>query len=90
MYGYDGMVPAADAHAANKNYAVFDLNLNIRALREEQIKRMTTTPDVVLLGASHWQEAHSDLVQGQVMFNAHVHRDYWEDPLGVTELFVQA
>jgi hypothetical protein len=89
MYGAKGMEPAAIAHAANKNYAVFDLNLNIRALRDEQIKRMTKTPDVVLLGASHWQEAHRDLVQGQVMFNAHVHRDYWEDPLGVTELFVK-
>ncbi len=89
MYGVDGMVPAAEAHAQQKNYAVFDLNLNIRALREEQIKRMTKTPDVILLGASHWQEAHKDLVQGQEFFNAHIHRDYWEDPLGMVELLVK-
>ena len=47
MYGSEGMVPAAAAHAQNQNYAVFDLNLNIRALRDEQLKRMTKTPDVI-------------------------------------------
>jgi hypothetical protein len=86
MYGTGGMAPAAVAHANNQNYAVFDLNLNIRALREEQLKRMTKTPDVIILGASHWQEAHKDLVKGQDFFNAHIHRDYWEDPLGMVEL----
>jgi hypothetical protein len=89
MYGTDGMVPAAEAHAEQKNYAVFDLNLNIRALRDEQLKRMTKTPDVILLGASHWQEAHKDLVKGEDFFNAHIHRDYWEDPLGMVELLVR-
>jgi hypothetical protein len=89
MYGTDGMVPAAQAHALQKNYAVFDLNLNIRALREEQLKRMTKTPDVIILGASHWQEAHKNLVRGQDFFNAHIHRDYWEDPLGMVELLVR-
>jgi hypothetical protein len=89
MYGEDGMVAAAEAHSQGKNYAVFDLNLNIRALRDEQLKRMTKTPDVILLGASHWQEAHKDLLKGYDMFNAHIHRDYWEDPLGMIELLVR-
>jgi hypothetical protein len=89
MYGDGGMAPAAAAHAHNMNYAVFDLNLNIRALREEQLKRMTKTPDVIILGASHWQEAHKDLIKGQEFFNAHIHRDYWEDPLGMVELLVR-
>lgn len=89
MYGTGGMVPAAEAHAKQQNYAVFDLNLNIRALRDEQLKRMTKTPDVILLGASHWQEAHKDLIKGQEFFNAHIHRDYWEDPLGMVELLVR-
>jgi hypothetical protein len=89
MYGTDGMAPAAEAHAKQQNYAVFDLNLNIRALREEQLKRMTKTPDVIILGASHWQEAHKDLIKGQDFFNAHIHRDYWEDPLGMVELLVR-
>jgi hypothetical protein len=89
MYGPGGMAPAAEAHAEQLNYAVFDLNLNIRALREEQLKRMTKTPDVILLGASHWQEGHKDLLKGQDFFNAHIHRDYWEDPLGMVELLVR-
>jgi hypothetical protein len=89
MYGSGGMVPAAEAHAKHENYAVFDLNLNIRALREEQLKRMTKTPDVILLGASHWQEAHKDLIKGEDFFNSHIHRDYWEDPLGMVELLLR-
>ncbi len=89
MYGSNGMVPAAEAHSENLNYAVFDLNLNIRALREEQLKRMTKTPDVIILGASHWQEGHKNLLKGQELFNAHIHRDYWEDPLGMVELLVR-
>jgi hypothetical protein len=86
MYGDSGMVAAAEASTAGKNYAVFDLNLNIRALRDEQLKRMTKTPEVILLGASHWQEAHMGLIKGFDAFNAHIHRDYWEDPLGMVEL----
>jgi hypothetical protein len=87
MYGADGMVPAAEAAAQGLNYAVFDLNLNIRHLRDETVKRMTQTPDVVLLGASHWQEAHAGLVTDLKMYNSHIHRDYWEDPLGVVDIF---
>lgn len=89
MYDYNGMVPAAEAFARNQNYAVFDLNLNIRRLRDEHIARFTRTPDVVVLGASHWQEAHSSLVRHKYFYNSHVHRDYWEDMLGVTEMFVR-
>jgi hypothetical protein len=88
MYATNGMVPAAEAFAEGKNYAVFDLNLNIRRLKEETIARLPKTPDVAILGASHWQEAHADLLPGQNLFNAHVHRDYWEDLLGVTEILV--
>jgi hypothetical protein len=89
MYGLGGMVPAAEAHAAGKNYAVFDLNLNIRALRDAQLAQMTKTPELIILGASHWQEAHKDQLRGMDFFNAHIHRDYWEDPLGMVELLVR-
>jgi hypothetical protein len=88
MYGQDGMVPAADAFSHGENYAVFDLNLNIRRLKEETIARLSKTPDVVILGASHWQEADASLLPDYNYFNAHVHRDYWEDLLGVTEILV--
>ena len=89
MYAEGGMAPAADAHAENKNYAVFDLNINIRALREEQLKRMTHTPEVIILGASQWQEAHKDLLHGVDFYNAHIHRDYWEDLPGMVELLTR-
>jgi hypothetical protein len=90
MYGHTGMVPAAEASSKNLNYAVFDLNLNIRQLREEQIKRMPKAHDVVLLGASHWQEGDREtLAPGVDFFNSHIHRDYWEDLLGMVNLYVK-
>lgn len=89
MYGPQGMLPAAIAASQGLNYAVFDLNLNIRQLRDETVARMTKTPDVVLLGASHWQEAHAGLVSGLSIYNSHIHRDYWEDPLGVVDIFAR-
>lgn len=89
MYDTGGMAPAARAFAKGQNYALFDLNINIRRLREEHVARFTETPDVVLLGASHWQEAHAGLVRSERMYNGHVHRDYWEDLLGVVEVYVR-
>lgn len=89
MYDHDGMVAAAEAFSRGENYAVFDLNLNIRRLRDEHIKRMTEKPDVIILGASHWQEAHAGLVKHKRMYNSHVHRDYWEDMLAVTEIWAR-
>lgn len=89
MYAAHGMRPIAAALSRGESYAVFDLNVNIRQLRDEQIARMPKAPDVAILGASHWQEAHADLVPHKNMFNAHVHRDYWEDMLAVSEMFVR-
>jgi hypothetical protein len=89
MYHPDGPKVIAEALARNLNYAVFDLNINIRELRDHHIARLDYTPDVVVLGASHWQEAHSGLISHKRFYNAHVHRDYYEDMLAVTELFVR-
>jgi len=89
MYSDTGMIPAADAQAKGLNYAVFDLNLNVRAWRDAQLARMTKTPDVIIIGASQWQEAHKDLLKGMDFFNAHIHRDYWEDLPGMVELLVR-
>jgi hypothetical protein len=68
---------------------VFDLNLDSRELRRQQIARLETRPEVVVLGASHWQEAHADLLPGRRFYNAHVHRDYYEDLLAVTEMLIR-
>ncbi len=89
MYGRNGMAPAAMAHAQGLNYAVFDLNLNVRALREAQIERMEKAPDVVIIGASQFQEGNRDIMPGVNFFNSHIHRDYWEDLLGMVNLYVK-
>ena len=87
MYADNGLLPAVEAFEKGQNYAVFDLNLNIRKLHELQVSRMTETPDVVIIGASHWQEAHSDLLKGLKLYNSHIHRDFWEDLLGAPYIF---
>jgi hypothetical protein len=87
MYADNGLLPAVEAFEKGQNYTVFDLNLNIRKLHELQVSRMTKTPDVVIIGASHWQEAHSDLLKGMTLYNSHIHRDFWEDLLGAPYIF---
>lgn len=79
----------AATHVAGKNFGVFDLNLNIRDLRNATIARMEKAPEAVVLGASHWQEAHVNLVTGKEFYNSHVHRDYYEDMLAVTEMYLR-
>ncbi len=79
----------ADALAAGEPYAVFDLNLDMRGLRRAHIARLAERPDVVVLGASHWQEAHADLLPGRTFYNAHVHRDYHDDLLAVVEMLLR-
>lgn len=89
MYAQYGLMPAEKAFEDGQNYAVFDLNLNVRRMRELRVASMTQTPDVVLLGASHWQEAHSDLLKGLTLYNSHIHRDFWEDLLGMAQIWSQ-
>ena len=73
--------------ASGSNYATFDLNIESRTLRHAHIANLSETPDVAVLGASHWQEAHADLIPERYFYNAHVHRDYYEDILAVTDMF---
>lgn len=88
---YDTATPAAIGAtlASGQNYAVFDLNVNIREIRNAQLAGLPARPDVILLGASHWQEAHVDLLADRSFFNAHIHRDYFEDILGMVEMLVR-
>jgi hypothetical protein len=89
MYAENGLVPAVDAFQKGENYGVFDLNLNIRRWRDLQVARFTVPPELVVLGASQWQEANHTLVKGMTYYNSHVHRDYWQDMLGVSEIFAR-
>jgi hypothetical protein len=88
MYSSSGVAEIAAALGEGRHQAVFDLNLNIREIRNAHIGRLDHTPDVVVLGASHWQEANAGLVPHKRLYNAHVHRDYFEDMLAVTEMLV--
>jgi len=89
VYGSSAKIEVAEAFAEGKNYAVFDSNVDMRQLRREQIKRLTTTPEVVVVGGSRFQEASPDLFPDNVFLNAHVHSDYVEDMMAVTELLLQ-
>lgn len=88
-YNGDRLAGVAEELAQGNNYALFDLNLDVRGLRREHIRRLPITPDVAVLGASHWQEANADLVPHRLFYNAHVHRDYHEDLLAVTEMLIR-
>jgi hypothetical protein len=87
MYDDAGMMDAAKGFARGEGYANFDLNINIRKLRDLHIAEMTETPDMVLFGASHWQEAHNNLVTHLKWYNSHIHREFWQDLLGVTYMW---
>jgi hypothetical protein len=91
-YVYDAAAVdrAGAAMDQGQNFANYDPNIDLRALRAAEIRHMTTTPDVVLFGGSRWQEAHSELVPGHTMFNAYVSNDQVEDMLAVTYLLDQA
>ena len=87
LYDRDYSEKIAEAFDNGENFGVFDLNIDIRNLRDAHIAKLDRTPDVVLLGASHWQEADVALVTDREMYNAHIHRDYYEDPLAMIEMF---
>ena len=75
--------------AGGENYLTYDLNIETRVLKHSLIESLPETPELAVLGASHWQEAPATLAGDVKMFNAHVHRDYFEDILGVTNMFVR-
>jgi len=88
-YSAAALARVAETLAGGSNYAVFDLNLDMRELRRQHIARLEAMPEVVVLGASHWQEAHAELLPGRRFYNAHVHRDYYEDLLAVVEMLLR-
>ena len=62
--------------------------MDVRGIRREHVRRMTETPDVIVLGASHMQEVPRDTFPNAKFYNGHVHRDYYEDLLAMTELLI--
>lgn len=88
LYSQSAAARVAEEWTAGNNYAVFDLNIETRALRREHLKRMPAAPEVTVIGASHWQEATAALLPDRDFYNAHIHRDYFEDILGMSEMFL--
>jgi len=89
-YNGNAIHDAAAALTSGKNYANYDPNINWRALRREQIKQWTSTPDVIVFGGSRWWEAHRDLVPGGSFANLWVSNDQAEDALALTYLLERA
>lgn len=80
------MVDMAEAMREGKNVAIYDPNINWRALRRVQIENLKAPPEIVVSGGSRWQEASKDHVPGKVFFNAHGHSDYAEDFFAIVHL----
>jgi hypothetical protein len=76
----------AEVLTGGENYAIYDPNLNWRALRREQILLLKQAPDVVIYGGSRWQEADGSGFPGRSVLNLHAHNDYYEDFLAVLHL----
>ena len=88
IYSGSAQAEVAEEFSAGNNYGVFDLNIDMRGLRREHIARLSKTPEVVVIGASHWQEGLTSLLPDREFYNAHVHRDYYEDILAVSEMLI--
>jgi hypothetical protein len=90
VYNPDHIRDVAAALAEGRNYANYDTNINWRALRREQIRRMKVAPDVIVFGGSRWWEASSELVPNQTFFNAWVSNDQAEDVMALAYLLDEA
>jgi hypothetical protein len=72
-----------------QTYFTYDLNIETRRLRREHIAGLHRAPELAIMGASHWQEAHAWLAPGTDFYNAHIHRDYYEDIVAVVGWFAR-
>jgi hypothetical protein len=90
VYDDDTIREVAGYLDAGQNYANYDPNINWRALRREQIRQWTSTPDVIVFGGSRWWEAHHELVPGRSFANLWVSNDQAEDALALAYLLERA
>lgn len=90
LYDQERIAQVASHLSDGRNYATYDLNVEMRGVRRESIRHLDRTPQVAVLGASHWQEGHAELAPSVDLYNAHVHRDYYEDPLAVVGMMIEA
>lgn len=87
LYDDDHIWRIGETLSGGSNYLTYDLNIETRGLRKESIRNLRENPDLAVMGASHWQEADGAIAPGLNFFNAHVHRDYYEDIAAVASWF---
>ncbi|WP_433272590.1 hypothetical protein ACQPZF_16770 [Actinosynnema sp. CS-041913] len=91
VYDGDAIDDVAQGLVQGRNFANYDPNIDLRALRAAQIRHLTTTPDIVIFGGSRWQEARSESIPGgHRVLNAFVSNDQIEDMMAITHLLDQA
>jgi hypothetical protein len=86
IYRVSYMRETAQALENGASYGIYDTNINWRALRREQIKLKTTSPQVIVSGGSRWQEASLIHTPGKTFFNAFGHSDFNEDFFAIVGL----
>jgi hypothetical protein len=79
----------AAAHQSGKHYAVYQANLDYRALRREAVELMTKPPQIIVFGGSRFELASADMFPGKTFYNAFVHNDVYEDLLAFTGLLYE-
>ncbi|MEM7311971.1 MAG: hypothetical protein AAF497_02345, partial [Planctomycetota bacterium] len=89
LYDRSHIVKTAAQMHDGMNFATYDLNIETRLLRREHLRNLAATPDLIVMGASHWQEAHEALMPSTNYYNAHVHRDYYEDIVTIVHWLVK-
>lgn len=91
VYDDDTIREAARATVVDgMHYANYDPNVDLRALRKQQIRLMPQAPDVVVFGGSRWQEFRAELLPNRRVFNAFVSNDHVEDIMALTNILEEA
>ena len=89
LFNETKITSVAEAISHRTGYATYDLNIETRQLRREHIRNLPEAPEIAVMGASHWQEAHGAIMPGVSFYNAHVHRDYYEDIVAVAAWLIK-
>jgi hypothetical protein len=74
---------------SGKNYAVYDANMDFRALRREAVELMGKTPQIIAFGGSRFELATADMFPGKTFYNAFVHNDMYEDLVAFSGLLYE-
>lgn len=88
-FSASGQRKVAAVLLSGRNYAVFDANIDFRALRRQAIAQMTQTPDVIIFGGSRFELATADFFPGKTYYNAFVHNDTFEDLVAIAGLLYE-